>query len=60
MKFYCLKIIDALDKIIQIYDEKLRESEYKPEGLDLVLTLSNTGYTRALTIVLETGPIEML
>jgi len=53
MKFYCLKIIDVLDEIIQIYDEKLRESEYKPEGLDLVLTLPNTG------IVLETGPIEM-
>ena len=59
MKFYCLKIIDVLDGIIQIYDEKLKESEYKPEGLDLVLTLPNTGYTRALTIVLETGPIEM-
>ena len=59
MKFYCLKIIDSLDKVIQIYDEKLRTSDYRPEGLDLVLTLPNTGYTRALTIVLETGPIEM-
>jgi transposase len=59
MKDYCLKLISSLDEMINEYDKKLEKIGYKPKGIELVETIPNTGYTRALTIITETGPIEL-
>jgi len=59
MKEYCLELIDHLDKVIHEYDKKLKAIGYRPKGIELVETIPYAGYTRALTIVIETGPMEI-
>lgn len=59
MKDYCLGIINSLDRIIDEYDGKLKKIEYRPKGIELIETIPYVGYTRALTIITETGPIEL-
>lgn len=59
MKKYCLSLIDHLEEIRDEYDKKLNETGYRPKGIELLETISCVGYTRALTIITETGPIEM-
>ena len=59
MKEYCLELIEHLSEIISKYDEELKNIGYRPKGIELIETLPYTEYTRALTIITETGPIEM-
>lgn len=59
MKDYCLQLIDSLTEVIEVYDRKLRELEIMAEEVKLIETIPYVGYTRALTIALETGPIGL-
>lgn len=57
MKDYCLQLIDSVTEVIEAYDRKLRGLEIIAEEVELIETIPYVGYTRALTIALETGPI---
>jgi transposase len=59
MKRYCLKLIDPVTEVIEKYDEKLKKIGYRPEGIELIESIPYVGYTRALTIITETGPIKI-
>jgi transposase len=59
MKKYCLRLIDEISKVIEIYDKKLEKLSKKTKEIEILETIPYVGYNRALTIITETGPIEM-